>query len=380
MTEREDRRLRKLLAGEREPWPFLLGVLAMPGSNAGATYMLSDGYGVLTLCFSEWVVSIPVSRIGMNSGNIFDGVRFDNYFGSDQGPAPGEWAHFAVGWDGQNIITYYNGVPVGKTPFAGPRRTPGPGGAAAMYSSAAQTTPTSLDASRKFEGMKTRILAKASLAVLSRRSLRKRSSASKEICLATISDRGASASQIFHKDIRVNHRGWARGTTQGVLFDCGACPPPQYVIDLPPRTLLPTRRLRLALRLRLPQCQRARVFDSFSRVNSTYLFVATVVWAQPRVRRRHARLKSNQPTDSPQPFGILNSIAVLLAHDVAIAWVETGSSTGSLDVRVDRRKGRWGRGTETGLSFRVIDASNYFFAYTSGGSSPNSQLLKVDTT
>ena len=46
-------------------------------------------------------------------------------FSSDEGPAPGEWGHYAVGWDGANIIIYFNGVPVGKTPFTGPRRTLG---------------------------------------------------------------------------------------------------------------------------------------------------------------------------------------------------------------------------------------------------------------
>jgi len=184
----------------------------MPGSNAGATYMLSDGYGgAHALLFGVGSFNSSEPNRYELLGNIFDGVRFDNYFGSDQGPAPGEWAHFAVGWDGQNIITYYNGVPVGKTPFAVPshpwprrRRRP---------CTHRRLRPRQLrwNASRKFEGMKTRILAKASLAVLSRRSLRKRSSSIEEICLATISDRGASASQIFHKDItEFNHRGWAR--------------------------------------------------------------------------------------------------------------------------------------------------------------------------
>ena len=102
---------------------------AMPGGNAGATYMLSDGYGgAHALLFGVGSFNSSESNRYELLGNIFDGVKFDNYFGSDVGPAVGEWGHFAVGWDGQNIITYFNGVPVGKTPFVGPRRTPGPGG------------------------------------------------------------------------------------------------------------------------------------------------------------------------------------------------------------------------------------------------------------
>jgi hypothetical protein len=98
---------------------------AMPGPNAGATYMLSDGYGgahALLFGFAEFD---PV-RYSL-FGDIFDGEQL-TFFASDDGPTPGEWGHYAVGWDGHYIVTYYNGVPVGKAAFAGPRRTPGIGG------------------------------------------------------------------------------------------------------------------------------------------------------------------------------------------------------------------------------------------------------------
>ena len=92
--------------------------------------MLSDGYGgAHALLFG--VGSFNSSEVNRYElpGNIFDGVTFDQLLSAvTLVRAVGEWAHFAVGWDGQNIITYYNGVPVGKTPFSGPRRTPGPGG------------------------------------------------------------------------------------------------------------------------------------------------------------------------------------------------------------------------------------------------------------
>jgi hypothetical protein len=38
-----------------------------------------------------------------------------------------------------------------------------------------------------------------------------------------------------------------------------------------------------------------------------------------------------------------------------------------VDVRVDRFNGRWGSGKNTGLSFRVLDAVNFCFAYTADG-------------
>jgi hypothetical protein len=66
-----------------------------------------------------------------------------------------------------------------------------------------------------------------------------------------------------------------------------------------------------------------------------------------------------------QPFGILSGHAVLLADSPAVAWVSTGASAGNLDVRVNRTLGHYGSGDNTGLSFRVTDKNNFFFAYTS---------------
>ena len=41
-----------------------------------------------------------------------------------------------------------------------------------------------------------------------------------------------------------------------------------------------------------------------------------------------------QTAGGPQPFGILNSMAVLLSGDAALAWVDSGSATGNVDVRI----------------------------------------------
>ncbi len=54
-------------------------------------------------------------------GNIWIGTQV-LYYNSDEGPSVGEWGHFAVGWDGQSIITYYDGVPVGKLAIYRPTR------------------------------------------------------------------------------------------------------------------------------------------------------------------------------------------------------------------------------------------------------------------
>src|SRR6185295_1255275 len=114
--------------------PFFWEFWAMPMGDAGATYMLSDGYGGLhALLFG--IASLNSSEPGRYemSGNVNDGMSGSSHifsFGSDSGPMSGEWGHLAVGWDGHNIITYFNGVPVGKTPYERPRQSTGIGNGA----------------------------------------------------------------------------------------------------------------------------------------------------------------------------------------------------------------------------------------------------------
>jgi hypothetical protein len=101
---------------------------AMPGDDAAGRYMISDGYGgAHAILFG--VANLNSSEPGRYQllGNIWYGAGL-TYFGGDQGPAPREWGHFAAGWDGKYIVTYFDGVPVGKTAYTGPRVTPGPAG------------------------------------------------------------------------------------------------------------------------------------------------------------------------------------------------------------------------------------------------------------
>ena len=355
---------------------------AMPGANAGATYLLSDGYGgAHALLFG--VGSFNSSEVNRYEllGNIFDGVRFDNYFGSDVGPAVGEWAHFAVGWDGQNIITYYNGVPVGKTPFAGPRRTPGPGGGGGRLligGSDHSNFDGRIAQVRGYEDMNPR----------------EGSPGSVEASFApqTVFGLGGNLlSYYFRSSPRLiadlsggyrgtSHPGFRRGTSTGIIYYCESCPPPQFVIDPSApnfATGAPSSPVSVPTAGTPPAG--ALVFDSFSRANSTYTFgghgglgstesgsAGTKVW------------QTSQPAANAQPFGILNARAVLLANTMAIAWAPTGSASGNVDVRVNRYTGRWGSGVHTGLSFRVVDANNFFFVYTTDTSgSPNSKTVRV---
>jgi hypothetical protein len=86
---------------------------------------------------------------------------------------------------------------------------------------------------------------------------------------------------------------------------------------------------------------------------------------------------AGEASGSPQAFGILNGRAVLLANGRSVAWVDAGAANNNLDIRVNRRPGIWGSGLDTGISFRVTDAANYFFAYTSESADPSARMLDV---
>lgn len=356
---------------------------AMPGNNAGATYMLSDGYGGAHALLFGFIGSGAGGHYQLY-GNTFDGYmagQHVTHFGGDEGPAPGEWGHFAVGWDGQHIITYFNGVPVGKTVFVGPRATPGSGaggGKLLIGGSDHSNFVGRIAQVRGYEG---------------RNPLAEAGGPTGGLVESTFAPQtvfgvgGNLLSYFFRQSPKVadlsrgfngitqtgpTHVGTPRGTTAGVPYDCGSCPPPRFVLDptapnfaqgiAPPPVHVDTPP---------PVPNGARIFDSFSRANSTYIFsglgglgsteggaAGTKVWL------------TNQDPTQPQPFGILNSQAVLLASGPFVTWIPQANSNGNLDVRVNRHPGVWGSGLDTGLSFRVVDAGNYFFAYTGESSNP----------
>ena len=355
---------------------------AMPGSNAGATYMLSDGYGgAHALLFGVAGLGSAEPNRYLLLGDIFDGVNPTLYFASDQGPAIGEWAHFAVGWDGQNIITYYNGVPVGKTPFHGPRRTPGysgGGGRLLIGGSDHSNFDGRIAQVRGYEDTNPREALPGGVEA----SFAPQTVFGREGSLLSYYFRsgGTTVADLSRGYTGVSHSGRLRGTVAGILFDCGDCPPPQFVIDpSAPKFNTNTPPAPVAVPSPAAAPGTALVFDSFSRVNSTRLFGSRGGLGSTEGGSAGIEVwQTNQPPTSPQPFGILNAIGVVLANETAVAWVQTASPNGGVDIRVDRRRGTFGSGIHTGLSFRVVDANNFFFAYTTDdGSSSNTQILKV---
>jgi hypothetical protein len=355
---------------------------AMPGPNAGATYMLSDGYGgAHALLFGVGSFNSSESNRYELLGNIFDGVNYDNKLGSDVGPAIGEWGHFAVGWDGQNIVTYFNGVPVGKSPFAGPRRTPGPGGGGGRLligGSDHANFRGRIAQVRGYEDTNPREALPGGVEASFAPETVFRPAGN--LLSYYFRSAGSAVADLSRGFNGVSHAGWVRGTTAGILYDCGGCPPPQFVVD-PSAPNFAANAAPSPVSVPTPPAAPAGavVFDSFSRPNSTYVFAGRGgLGATEAGSTGPQTWQTNQPPASLQPFGILNSRAVLLANSMAVAWVPTGSATGNIDVRVNRYTGRWGSGRHTGLSFRVMDAENFFFAYTADtGDTANPTVVHV---
>jgi hypothetical protein len=364
---------------------FYWEVWAAPGNAAGATYLLSDGYGgahALLLGFG----SLGTTEEGRYQllGDVWNTFGLSNglvYFGGDQGPAPGEWGHIAVGWDGARIITYFDGVPVGKKDFTGPRISLGSGvggGHLLIGGSDHNNYDGRIAQVRGYEGTNPR----------------ETSAAGPEVSFApdtlfsiggnllsyyfTPSRNVADLSPIgFNGSI---HRGRLKGTLPpyGTLHECPHCPLPQYVIDpTAPNFANPNNpgQMLAPLATPLPSSGGARIFDSFSRKNATLALGGTGGIGSTEAGALGPQLwRANVDPSQQQPFGLLNGVAVLLANSASVAWVPTGANTGSVGIQVERRPGTWGSGISTGLSFRVLDAHNFFFAYTTG-SSAGSQLL-----
>jgi hypothetical protein len=355
---------------------------AMPGENAGATYMVSDGYG------GAHAILFGVANFGSREpnryqllGNIWNG-SYLTYFASDEGPAPYEWGHYAVGWDGKNIVTYFNGVPVGAIEWIGPRITPGGiqgcgrlliGGSdhANFIGRIAQVRGYEQDNPRENSNTVFATFAPQTVFSVDGNLLSYFFRPSDTV--ADLSPVGQYGRQ---------HTGVLRSTLNGVLQGCNGCPLPQFVLDpTAPDFSHPNNpgRPPAPVDTPAPVPAGALVFDSFSRRNSTYAL--SVLGGLGSIEGGTAAPQAwqmNQAPAQPQPFGILNGRAVLLANATSIAWTNTSGGAANLVIRVDRHAGVNGTGRNTGISFRVADPSNYFFAYSSDNLDPSQpQTLTV---
>jgi hypothetical protein len=324
---------------------------AMPGEKTYSKYLLSDGYGGAHALLFGFSTGDDAKRYSL-AGNSFTGTDFIN-FQSSEGPAPGEWGHLAVGWDGHNIITYYDGVPVGKTAFTGPRRSSPPewgGGHLYIGGSNHSNFIGRIAQVRGFEGSNPREgSAEASFAP--------QSIFSRDGNLLTyfsppaprVADLSFGYNGVSHAGQLVGLPNFVTDPTAPNFTDANNSGQVSAPVDAPPSP--PAGSL---------------VYDSFSRKNSTYILGGIGgLGATEGGSRGSLTWRTNEADATKrQPFGILNGHGVLLADATSIAWVNAGAS--DVSVQSSRTRGTGGAGHNTGLAFRVADARNYFFAYTGG--------------
>jgi hypothetical protein len=366
----------------RRFWPegqvvghFFWEFWAMPGQDTYTRYLISDGYGAAhTVLFG---FNYGIDGHYNLFGNIFDGTKA-NYYGSDEGPGVGEWGHYAVGWDGKSLITYYDGVPVGKQPFAGPRFSPGVSWGQSWL----------LIGGSDHQNLIGRI---AQVRAYEDNNPRESAPESTFTPQTVFSQEGQFLSYYFRPSQTVadlsagyngsTHPGTLRGIDFGYTIDCPTCDTPHFVLDpTAPDFANPANPGQVNVTVDAPPAAPggALVFDSFSRNNSTYILGGKGGLGSTEADSAGAQTwQTNLSAGELQPFGILAGHAVLLANDAAVAWVSTGASTGDLDVRVDRTLGNYGSGHNTGLSFRVLDKNNFFFAYTSDDPNNPAQPKKL---
>jgi len=367
----------------RDFWPVNVGLphffwelWAMPGENTYTRYLLSDGYGGAHALLFGFNYNVEPGRYNL-FGNIWDGSTWTQFV-SDDGPSPGEWGHYAVGWDGMNIITYYNGVPVGKQPFAGPRICMGLGWGASMLligGSDHQNLIGRIAQVRGYEGSNPREGAPET-------SFAPQTVFSRDGQLLSYFFRSAqTVADLSFGYNSVTHLGKLRGFSNGYTVDCPDCPTPRFVLDpTAPEFSNPSNPGTIIAPFSPAPAtpSSALIYDSFSSNNSTYILGGSGgLGATEGGAAGTQTWQTNADASGPQPFGILSGRAILLANDTSLAWVPTGSSTGNLDIRVDRRLGSYGNGVNTGLCFRVIDKNNFFFAYTSDGTDLPSTSKKL---
>ena len=348
---------------------------AMPSEDSHTRYLLSDGYGgAHALLFG---FNYGTGNHYNLSGNVWDGSKA-TAFRSDEGPLPGEWGHFAVGWDGNHLITYYNGVPVGKQPFRGPRISPGRSWGASLL----------LIGGSDHQNLRGRIAQVRGYEDSNPRESEPEATFAPQ---TLFSPEGQFLSYYFRPAQTIadlssgynagTHAGTLRGIDFGYTIDCPDCPKPKFVLDpTAPNFSNPANPGQINAPFDGPQAtpQNARIFDSFSRSNSTFILGGKGGLSETEGGAAGVKFwLTNIDAGQSQPFGILSGHAVLLRNETALAWVSTGASTGNLDIRVSRTLGKGGSGANTGLSFRVADKNNFFFAYTSDGADQSVKTQKL---
>lgn len=345
-------------------------------ASATAEYWLSEGYG------GAHALLVGLTSLGL-AGNIWNGTASTSFAG-DYLFAEGEWGHDAICWDGTTLYRYINGVPVGKWPFAGPRRAQ----QGTLFIGGSDHSNFDGGRLAQVRGFEDSLPIQAGLGA---RAFRPQLPFGAYVdtgagivipsFLATYQHPALTVEDLGQGYDGTRHPGHLVGTATDFALDTLAWyPKPKWVLDTtaPFATdaiVLPAETIPTA-----PATpQSARIFDSFSRRNQTRAFQLspTLGSTEAGTLGMLAWTEGEQGGAAAKKWGILQGRAVYLGVGYGVAYVDNGQA--NMDVRVDRRTAGVGL-FNLGLVFRLQDFSNYWSAFTNNTTVTSGSLQLVTVT
>jgi hypothetical protein len=329
---------------------------------ANAQYVISDGYGgqhALLFGFSGGTTRLALA------GNIFDlSTNIPTSFATDETVPVNQWCHIAVGWDGQRIVSFIDGIPSSIVPFSGQRKTLLGSGAGVLFIGGSDHSNFNgkIARVRGFEGvLPVDSLLDSFTPEKYFRSTYLRSDG--EIVTASFLADYSTFSKTY-PDLSLGYRGanhvglLSRGVDFGFFGSKS-----DFSTNLPnwtPESITkPTYQASAAITIPAG----AIVYDSFNRANSTPVFgptglgIADKSFDNEKASRRWRGTLLNQ-------WGILGEKALNLGANPNPVWLETG--TENMDIRADRLVGAYSTG-DIELIYRYQDDNNYGRVYVSEG-------------
>jgi hypothetical protein len=354
--------------------PMMWEFWAKPGTNALSRYMISDGYSGLHAVLFGFTSGTVAGRnylyFNATGGSFIEVV-------SDDGPAADEWGHYRVAYDGSQVVVYFNGVPVGRKAWAGPRTTHAPGGGRLFIGGSDHNNFHGLiSQARGFEGVNAAddtgnynaLMNSFTPATVFQKTLQGPSGALYRASFLT-SFRKPADQPLDLSDYQNHGRRHALPFTGGFLNGAGGrtgAPLPAFVFDAAAPGVVGATAPAGTPNAAAACPAGALICDTFSRANSLRLFDGTGGWGSTEGGTRGvlAWSVSNDAADaSTKPLGILNGVGVVLSNSGALALVDAGQT--DVSVKVDRlaQPAAGESGKHTSVAFRgSADETDWCYA------------------
>ena len=328
---------------------------------ANAQYVISDGYGgqhALLFGFSGGTTRVALA------GNVFDtSTNLATDFGTPETVPVNQWCHIAVGWDGQKIVTFINGVPSGIVPYTGQRSTSPGSGAGVLFVGGSDHSNFNgkIARIRGFEGAlpMDSLLDSFKPETYFRNSYLKSNG---QIVTASFLADYSTSSKIY-PDLSLGYQGanhlglLSRGVDIGFFgFK------PNVSTDLPTWTPEPvTAPVYLPSTITIPAG--AIVYDSFNRPDSTPTFGSSGLGSADK-GFNNTKISQKWHGTYVSQWGILSEKAFNSGQAPNPVWLEIGSA--NMDVRATRLNGSFST-QNIELIYRYQNDNNYGRVYVGDG-------------